>query len=133
MAAGQPAHQRWETGYPTDGDMLLASLGLLTGDGWGPWQVVERDTGRAIGGAGFKGPPQGGSVEIGYGICAIRRRQGFAVEAVGALLEFAGAAGVLLVRAETEPGNLASQGVLEAAGFEVVAADGALLAWERRL
>lgn len=57
-------------------------------------------------------------VEIGYSIDEAYRRQGCATEAVSALVRWALAqAGVRLVTAQTEPGNLSSQRVLLKNGF----------------
>lgn len=45
--------------------------------------------GQAVGGIGFKGQPQGGCVEIGYGLVPSARGHGYAAEALVALLAVA--------------------------------------------
>lgn len=71
-----------------------------------------------IGTAGYKGPPEEGAVEIGYGIVRDHRRRGYASEAVAALLERAFAEkSVKQVIAETLPELVGSIGVLRKAGF----------------
>ncbi len=81
------------------------------------WTIALRD-GTGVGDLCFKGPCAGGAVEIGYGILEAYRGRGYAAEAVGAAVRWALARpGVDRVEAETEPGNLASQRVLEKCGF----------------
>lgn len=70
-----------------------------------------------LGSAGFFGPPSNDEVEIGYSICEIHRRKGYASEAVGALVDKARNSGVLRVRARTVPDNQASIDLLMKAGF----------------
>ena len=127
IASGDRDGRAWADDYPTDGDVLLASLGLLgrapapsDAEPWGPLQVRERETGLAIGGAGFKGPPDDdGCVEVGYGLAPSAQGKGYASEAVRALCERALAAGATAVIAETHAGNVASERVLERCGFVV--------------
>jgi RimJ/RimL family protein N-acetyltransferase len=73
-----------------------------------------------VGVCGYKGPPAEGAVEIGYGILPAYQRQGFATEAVAALLAHAfGDPTVRRVTAETYPHLTPSIGVLEKSGFTV--------------
>ena len=127
IASGDSDGRAWADDYPTDGDVLLATLGLLgrapaptDAEPWGPLQVRERETGLAIGGAGFKGPPDtDGCVEVGYGFAVSARGKGYATEAVQALCELAVASGATAVIAETHVGNVPSERVLERCGFAV--------------
>ncbi|NWJ48428.1 MAG: GNAT family N-acetyltransferase [Chloroflexi bacterium] len=86
---------------------------------WGLRFLRHRTESIIIGDAGFKGAPDfSGTVEIGYSILPQYRRQGYALEAVKALLEWATALPkVRQVVAECENDNLASIGVLEKAGL----------------
>lgn len=78
---------------------------------------VEAD-GTAVGDLSFKGLGADGTVEIGYGVYPDFRGKGYAAEAVEAATGWALAQpGVKRVYAETEPGNTASQRVLEKCGF----------------
>ena len=91
--------------------------------GWWFHFVVLRDSAEPIliGSAGYKGPPSGGMLEVGYGIVADRRRQGFASEAVGGLLRHAfQRPDVDRVIAETYPTLVGSIGVLRNSGFRSV-------------
>jgi len=107
-----------------------------------PWThgftAVERVTSAAVGGGGYKGPPDADSmVEIAYGIDSEHRGRGFAKEVAAALTEYALGAGVRIVRAHTRPENGASPRVLEHCGFihvgEVVdSEDGLVWRWELR-
>ena len=122
-------------GYPTEGDLVMARLvadGHLAPGEWGPWQVIERETGLLVGGAGFKGAPDDeGVVEIGYGLAPVARGRGLAAEAVAALVEHARSRGVRTIRAEVDVANGPSLRVLERLGFARVD-DSALVTWWRR-
>lgn len=94
-------------------------------DGWWGYFVLLRttDSNRTlIGCVGYKGPPDSNSgVEVGYGIVHSHRRQGYASEAVMALIERAfSQANVERVIAETKPGLTPSIGVLDKCGFRFV-------------
>ena len=81
------------------------------------WMVELRD-GTHVGEFCFKGIGEDGKVEIGYGVAEDWRGCGYATEAVAALVDWAlKQSGVMRVTAETEPSNVASQRVLEKAGF----------------
>ena len=69
-----------------------------------------------------KGPPESGETEIGYNIVPSRQGRGYATEAVRTLLAMAWAhPQARSVTASTAPGNVASQRVLEKAGFALAA------------
>lgn len=58
-------------------------------DGFEAWLFVDKLDHSIIGDGGFKGPPdENGVLDIGYGIIESRRRQGFAFEAVTALVKW---------------------------------------------
>ena len=78
---------------------------------------------RAVGGIGFKGRPDDGCVEIGYGLAQSARGDGYAAEAVIALLAIAADHGLSEVIADTTPDNVASQQTLIRAGFRLVGTD----------
>ena len=85
---------------------------------WYAIWVIEDKEGRPLGDLSFKGLNPDGSAEIGYGIREEFRGHGYATEAVAAAVEWAlEQPGVTRVEAETEPGNRASQRVLEKCGF----------------
>lgn len=82
------------------------------------WEFRREETGEVIGDGCFKGRSPEGWVEIGYGINPGFEGQGYATEAVMGLCRWAFAQpGILKIEAETEPGNRASQRMLEKAGF----------------
>ena len=66
---------------------------------------------------GYKGPPAGGVVEIGYSVVPSHRRQGLATEACRALIESAWNRGAEMVIAHTLGGLEPSIGVLRKLGF----------------
>jgi ribosomal-protein-alanine N-acetyltransferase len=90
-----------------------------------PWaygfQLVQRETGEAVGTCSFKGPPVDGIVEIAYGVDPPHEGNGYATEAARALVDFAFASGqVRLIRAHTLPDAAASKRVLAKCGFDYV-------------
>ena len=106
-----------------DGDMLRFTRKALEGrDAFGWWlhYIVLTDATRPIlvGTAGYKGPPSGGVVEIGYSIVPSWRRRGLATEACQALIHAAWQRGADVVLAHTLPTLEPSIGVLRKLGFE---------------
>jgi RimJ/RimL family protein N-acetyltransferase len=89
---------------------------------WGrtaSWMIVAND--EVVGLCGYKYPPTGGAVDIGYGVAASRRRLGHASSAVAAILADARRNQSLQdIFADTAVENVASQGVLKKNGFERV-------------
>jgi len=93
--------------------------------GWLGWYVVTRAgagaPGALIAGAGYLGPPEDGTVEIGYSVIPEARGNGYATEIVRALVRHAFASGaVRRVVAETAVANDGSQRVLERNGFTAI-------------
>jgi RimJ/RimL family protein N-acetyltransferase len=99
----------------------------------GSFLMVQDD--EVVGTCGYKWPPRGGSVEIGYGVSASRRRLGHATRGLAALLDWARRdPAVQVVTAETAVGNHPSHRVLAANGFAQVGSrydreDGDLILW----
>ena len=82
------------------------------------WGLYQNDSGDFVGDLCFKGLPENGQPEIGYGISPEFQGQGYATEAVRAACRWALAQpGAAAVEAETEPANAASQAVLRKVGF----------------
>lgn len=87
---------------------------------WGVRIIVRKEDGEVIGHCGFHGPPEIiGKTEIGYTILSGYRRQGYAVEAVRGLADWARLQGSAVVFASVSPGNSASIGVLKRLGFVI--------------
>ncbi|MEU4549945.1 GNAT family N-acetyltransferase [Nonomuraea dietziae] len=112
----------WAEDFPAEGDRVIAGL-FGEHPGWlgeyGHRQIIERSTGLVIGSIGLFWPPADGTLEIGYGVVASRRGQGYASEATRALTSFAlTAPGVHTVSADVELSNPPSLRVLEKAGFQ---------------
>ncbi|MFI6232787.1 GNAT family N-acetyltransferase [Micromonospora sp. NPDC050784] len=113
----------WAEDFPFDGDVLgvrgfLAATATY-GDRrpFGHYRITRTADGKAIGGIGFKGQPENGRVEVGYGLAPSARGNGYAAEALAALLDLATAHGLSRVVAETTGDNVASRRTLEHAGF----------------
>ncbi|WP_225798836.1 GNAT family N-acetyltransferase [Streptomyces sp. NK15101] len=119
---------RWGEEYPGDGDVRSATgflRGLAERGDPGVFRPYEiRLDGVAVGGIGFHGPPDElGVVTVGYGLTPAVRGNGYASEALRALLEVARAAGVAGVKGDADLDNPASHRVMEAAGMRCVAED----------
>jgi RimJ/RimL family protein N-acetyltransferase len=91
---------------------------------WLARAIVLRDHERSlIGNVGFHGEPgvnsalASNALEIGYGVSAEHRRQGFATEAVVALLDWARAQGVSHFVASVAPDNEPSLAIVRKLGF----------------
>jgi RimJ/RimL family protein N-acetyltransferase len=101
-------------------DRLLA--GGPSHVGWYGWYALTRDlAGRReslVAGAGYLGPPSGGTVEIGYSVIPDARGRGYAPELVEALVAHAFEfPEVQRVIAHTSDSNVASTQVLLKCGF----------------
>jgi [ribosomal protein S5]-alanine N-acetyltransferase len=114
-----------------DADAINWTINAIeSGRSAGDWSVYyftrvnDRSKPTLIGAGGYKGGPDDtGTVEIGYGVLPEFQRQGFAHEAVQAMLEFAFAdLRVRRVIAHTLEHLVPSRGVLEKSGFDFVGA-----------
>ena len=83
------------------------------------WLIIRKEDGAVIGMVDFKNvPDEKGNVEIGYGLGWQHERRGYMTEAVHAMCGWAKRQrAVAHILAQTEPGNLASERVLEKCGF----------------
>jgi RimJ/RimL family protein N-acetyltransferase len=126
----------WADDFPFEGD-IAAVKGFLRATvthgeqrPFGYYRITRLTDGRAIGGIGFKGRPDGGCVEIGYGLAPSARGHGYAAEAVTALLTVAADHGVSRVIADTTLDNVPSQRTLIRAGLRLVSTDAELHRYE---
>ena len=111
----------------TPSDELRAAYGEMLSGGksdpgnrvwYAPWSMVLKDAQEYVGDLGFKGPVKKHAVEIGYGVLPEYEGLGYTTEAVQAMTQWAfQQKDVVLVEAETDPENKASQRVLEKCGF----------------
>ncbi|MCX5206623.1 GNAT family N-acetyltransferase [Streptomyces sp. NBC_00237] len=111
-------------GYPAEGDVSAAArfLRVCAESGHpGPYVNFEirlRADGRPLGGIGFHGAKDAqGSVTIGYGLVPSAWGNGYASEALRALLLFARDRGASRVKGDADHDNVASQRVMRAAGM----------------
>ena len=91
--------------------------------GWYTWYAITRNVRgqreSLVAGAGYMGPPSGGSAEIGYSVVPSARQKGYATEIVAALVEHAFTVpSIGQVIAHTSDVNPASTQVLLRCGFE---------------
>lgn len=85
---------------------------------WYAIWMIELKDGTHIGELCFKGIDETGSAEIGYGISGEYEGNGYATEAVSAVVDWALAQPhVTCIAAETDEDNIASQKVLKKSGF----------------
>ncbi len=99
---------------------------------WGCWLVVRESDDRVIGDIGFKGmPDENRIVEVGYGFLEETWNQGYATEAVEALIHWAfNTSKVEKIKAETLKDNLGSIRVLEKLGMQRVGQIEKMINWE---
>jgi len=81
----------WPPQYTEDTQVFMAeTLAAAPQDcGWWLWYFIDARERALVGQGGFKGPPQDGSIEVGYSIVDAFQKRGYATEAVGALIEWA--------------------------------------------
>jgi RimJ/RimL family protein N-acetyltransferase len=132
MLAGVPAPELdWAEGFPMASVLDIARTIAAAEAPLGPflaYVVVSRADGRAIGDAGFHGPPNSaGEVEIGYALVPAARGAGLAGEAVELLVDWAQSQPeVRAVTARVDRGNVASERLLARLGFSADGDDGGL-------
>lgn len=98
------------------------------------WLVVDKCARVIVAELGFKGPPAGGNVEIGYGTMPSFEGKGFMTEAVGGILKWAGTrADINGVLAETHAGNEASIRIVQKNGFQQFDRQGDMLWWKAKV
>jgi RimJ/RimL family protein N-acetyltransferase len=127
VSTGSPRAANWSPGYPTEGDRVSAMMygqALATGSDpqpWGTYQLIRGADGIAIGAAGFHSAPNdAGVVEIGFGVAPEVEGQGYATEALRALIRIAADNGAKVVVGGADPDNVASQKVQLHAGMTPV-------------
>lgn len=133
---GMLAAPGWPTADTVDGFRLSwqpPGVSLDPEPSGGSRLVVLRDTREVIGDLGWKGGPgPDGVVEIGYGLAAPSRGQGYGTEAVGAFADWAlGPGGAETLTAEVVADNTASRRLLERLGFALDRVDGASVWYAR--
>jgi RimJ/RimL family protein N-acetyltransferase len=120
-------------------EVLDATVGLYASAGFEPPWIcyLAYEGGQLVGTCGYKGPPNGGRVEIAYFTFPPNEGRGLATAMARELVRIAGQADPRLVAfAQTLPGRNASHRVLEKAGFEQTALvthpeDGLVQEWQR--
>jgi RimJ/RimL family protein N-acetyltransferase len=118
----------WMAGYPMQGTLIAVEAFVRAVENgvdpgaYGVYQLIRASDGVVIGDIGFHGPPSPvGSVTVGYGLAPGARGQGYATEALRAVVAWALAQPeVAAVEADTTHANLPSQRVMERAGMRLV-------------
>lgn len=119
-------------------EWVASSLGLVAGSAGPPAPrravAVHRRDGVVVGDVRFEAPLRGqfelADVEIGYGVAASRRRQGYASEAAGALIGWLFAdAGAETILAGCDKDNIASVRTLRGLGFLLDSNPGRVFWW----
>lgn len=128
LSVGEPGGWTWIDGGPYEGTQTAAGMIVAAADTgawtpeWGVFVLVRTDDDIAVGGIGWHGPPADRVVEVGYDLCESARGNGYASEALRAISAWAlERPDVDVVVARTEEDNVASQHVMQRAGFVRVA------------
>ncbi|MCW2945765.1 MAG: uncharacterized protein JWR24_2482 [Actinoallomurus sp.] len=118
MAGGDYSGITPGSGWPTDVTSIVAQRAAADPDAL-TWLITH--DGAVIGECGLKhAPSSDGSVEIGYGLGAAWRANGYGTEAVGGLVEWLeDLAGCRRVIAEVHESNTPSRRLLERLGFSI--------------
>jgi [ribosomal protein S5]-alanine N-acetyltransferase len=133
--ASWPSDELLVSGFPYARDAIVADPTTRL---WGDSLVLLKDDPKVIGSVVFHGHPSDGVAEVGYAIQDTYRKNGFAVEATRACVDWALAQhGISAVQATTFEWHLASLGVIRGIGMQQVATRdhdtlGSLLVFERR-
>jgi RimJ/RimL family protein N-acetyltransferase len=85
---------------------------------WIGFAALEGDS--ILGTGMYKHAPDGGMVEIGYGVAPSAEGRGVATSLVHALCDFGFSSGASVIRAHTLPDGFASQRVLSKNGFKLI-------------
>ncbi|MGY0037053.1 GNAT family N-acetyltransferase [Pedobacter sp. NJ-S-72] len=112
---------------------IIDKLNLVPApSGFESWIIIEKETNKVIGDTGFKGLPDiNGAADIGYGIIASARRNGYAAEAVNSLIDWAFQQSELrVITASCEPANAGSAKVLKGLGFSFKGMNEEMFRWE---
>jgi RimJ/RimL family protein N-acetyltransferase len=117
LAADVPAD--WPPEFHGEQQLRFTRQALAEPDaaGWWSHYVVVADPPTVVGTCGYKGPPQDGTVEVGYSVVPSWQRRGLATEATRGLVEEAWRRGADRVVAHTLPDRAPSIALLRNAGF----------------
>ena len=135
VARRAAAEDAWAEDFPFDGDVIgvMAFLRATAAHGdrrpFGCYRIARTADGKAIGGIGFKGQPNNGCVKVGYGLAPSARGNGYAAEALAALLNVAADHGLPSRRRHRQE-QPRLQRTLQRAGFHQVGSNGDLYTYE---
>jgi RimJ/RimL family protein N-acetyltransferase len=123
-----PAVHRYQGWERTDAEGIRGQIEEMSRrlpgqpGGWVQLSVVDRETGRLIGDVGLSPvDDEPGVIEIGYTIAPVFQGQGYATEAVGALIAYAvSTLGADIVRAYASAKNLPSIRVAQKVGMRLI-------------
>lgn len=112
-------HQSWEAPFPVEHAVdLIAGQAELAGPTPGHWiQLAVEVSSTMVGDVAVHLDASGSIAEIGYTLDPAHQGRGYAVEAVGAVVDALFASRVHRIEAGVDPANRASRRVLERAGF----------------
>jgi RimJ/RimL family protein N-acetyltransferase len=112
-------HQDWTMPFTrSEAALLAADQRHLAGPAPGRWvQLAMESQGHVIGDLGVRLDEHAAVATVGYTVSRTHQRQGYATEAVGAVLAALFASGVLRVEAHVDPANTASIRLLRRLGF----------------
>lgn len=127
---GWPDEEAWETFPKIEKNLDL----VINPTGFESWLIVKKENQSIIGDVGFKGRPNDdGAIDIGYAIISAERQNGYAIETVNALINWAfNQVEVTTVTASCLIVNLGSKKVLQKAGFAEMKRDDEMIYWIKK-
>jgi len=142
VVAGVAIPSSWPKAQPGEVDILRYFSGQLRAEpSLLEWQfrlMADRESAAMLGHCGFHDPPKSGALEIGYTVLEPHRRQGYATEAILALMDQAADEhDIHRFRLAISPTNLPSTSLAMRLGFDRVGEqidreDGIELLYERQ-
>ena len=143
VVAGVTIPSSWPNTQPAEVDMVRHFAERLRAEPslfeWRFRLMADRATTAMLGHCGFHDPPTAGLLELGYTVLEQHRRQGYAIEAIRALMDEAATEhGVHRFRLAISPTNAPSTSLATRLGFDHVGEqidpdDGLELLYERHL
>ena len=129
---GYIANEEWPEPDLIEALPIFKDLIIKNGvNGFNSWIITDKATNDIIGSLGFIGnPDENGNIEIGFGVIPSKRRLGYCVESVEALIKWAFEHDCInRIVAQCDCTNFPSKKILEKIGFAMISENEGLINW----